>query len=358
MMKNRLFLFFLCASSLVVFACTSAKPTPEPRSESPPPESDELTCSQPSEPKPAWINGDNSDLLNYQAAADSAPPSPSSKEPNYDRARTIAIVKLASELKIRVASSFDLIVKHSGGETNRESEQNIRTRSNLDLNDVEDRGRWVDPVSCRAWVRVALVRETADELVKLQTAVDDYEKAKDASQTLKARLDSVHSALKQFESILFERLPKKPSQRFYTERAAALRKELEIQTIGKYTVMMILRADQLEVRHYQQILSKFISHSRYEGNNPHVFSIPCLEVNACLNKARSEKAVRLVLIAPRLNVREASSAGYIGTLTAHATEYNVSKDLRDEASSFFMIGSEFALYADQLVWDTAIFNMK
>ena len=367
-MKERFRNFYiLCFTSLLVSACvaTPKKAPPVEQAVAANPEPQVKTCAAPDTPRPAWADfksgnarAGEPDLVDYEIAVGHSVPDPVTNLPDFKLARVKAMSILGQTLGVTVSSSQNFITKRAPGGANNESNEEIRIQSEMNLNDVEDRGLWADPESCDAYVRVALKKDTAAELAKLQSAINEYDEAANTDQTLKFRKDRITGARAQISSVRFELIPKKPSREYFVEKFQQLDKEITKQIEGYSTIFMALADSRLDQPQLKKIAVTKVKSGEDYANAGSAPDSDCKNKDSCLSLARNLGAKILVLVKIKSSVKEGNSAGYIGTAEVEAREYRVADGSSTDKPVVLLRAAGFEFYQDDLNWEKILNNLK
>ena len=217
------------AFSALIVSCASSPGSKNNLGEATQPSADLSSCEAlAATPAPPWVNSEPSDQRYYYATGEASLATTNPRGPLAEaQERAVAALTTTIEVKVETTLTSTLDANDTAATSSYQQRQSLST--DLELEDVNFYGDWLDVNSCTRRVAVRILRSTADSLRGLQNAQRNYDYANSAVEDdVTLRLSALSAAatfLSQVDFALFgsHKLPKS----HYEDKYSQLQNDLE-----------------------------------------------------------------------------------------------------------------------------------
>ena len=237
------------AVSALIVACASS-PSPKHNSvEATQPSLDLSSCQAlAATPPPPWVNSEPSDPRYYYATGEASLATTNPRGALAEaQERAVAALTTTIEVKVETTLTSTLDANDTAASSSYQQRQSLST--DLELEDVNFYGDWLDVNSCTRRVAVRILRRTADSLRGLQNAQRNYDYANSALEDdVTLRLSALTAAATFLSQVDFaylgsHKLPKSHFESDYRQLQNDLEKLQAEQQLQRLDVQLSLVTD-------------------------------------------------------------------------------------------------------------------
>ena len=280
--------------------------------------------------KPAWVESDPGVAGHYTGVGCAG----KGDGDQLEQARKKALaalceavaVSVKSEVTIRVTDTSGKGVARSGSRT---LEHSVATLSDLDLGDISEAGRWLDPDNCLLWVRLKVDRNLVNQYITLKKADALYHKAvdKNVSAMPADRLKWIAEASLILKSVDFSSLPAHYGTRdLFTGRFSAAKDAVTKQSAQGKILFTVTGSADLGPETKKALAERFMR--GMNGKAVYRDTDRCVDEAACLEFGRGDNAAFLVAIGADTDLARGSMGMWKATLSLSVTVSDLAKNKR------------------------------
>ena len=280
--------------------------------------------------KPAWVESDSGVAGHYTGVGcagkgDGDPLEQARKKALAALCEAIS-VSVKSEVTIRVTDDSVKGVSTSGSRT---LEQTVATRSDLNLGDISEAGRWMDSDNCLLWIRLKVDRNLVNQIIALKKVDDLYHKAvaKGVSVSPADRLKWIADASLILKSVDFSKLPAHYGTRdLFTRRLNEARDGIAKQSAQGKILFTVTGSAALGPDARKAVAERFMR--GMNGKAVYRDTDRCVDEAACLEFGRGDNAAFLVSIGADTDLARGSMGMWKATLSLSVTVSDLSENKR------------------------------
>jgi hypothetical protein len=280
--------------------------------------------------KPVWVESDSGVAGHYTGVGCAEK---GEGEP-LEQARKKALAALCDAIAVSVKSEVTLrvtddSVKGVSTSGSRTLEQTVATRSDLNLGDISEAGRWLDPDNCLLWIRLKVDRNLVNQVITLKKTDDLYRKAMDKgiSASPADRLKWIADASLILESVDFSMLPAQYGTRdLFIRRFSEARDEIASQSAQGKILFTVTGSAALGPDARKAVAERFMR--GMNGKAVYRDTDRCIDEAACLEFGRSDNAAFLVAIGADTDLVRGSMGMWKATLSLSVTVSDLAKNKR------------------------------
>lgn len=297
---------------------------------------------------PTWVH-DAELLAGYYVGVGQADPEDDNFFLQKMRAREMALVDLLDQVQVTVESSLELMetqAREASGDLSavRLAKRRLRVASSLTFHEVTAAGSYVDPSTCRLWVRYKIRRDIADNLIDLKQARALYQMTFDEKEATPAqKLRWITDALVRLNDVDFTVLPKGAGNENHLT-ALFVKRKTELEKRGTQTTVWVLSASPALRASLAPCLSRLA-----ETRGAILIDVPCRTARECIGHAREYGGETLARIKADGKISEGALGMQKGALRIDVTRFDVATGAL--VSTRAEAGQTFAFDSEDMAWD-------